>query len=115
MEELEFDSDDTSSNMQAGPPRPWATTLPTVTYGSAMQDGSNEENNSRQHRLYAGKLRHRLQQSRAIPGIVDLNRWQSVALPIAIDQAGNLLEDGEPPFLGAEWGRVEPFALTKPI
>ena len=75
-----------------------------------LQDGSNEENN------YANigymPVNPGIDPTEpGNPGIVDLNRWQSVALPIAIDQAGNLLEDGEPPFLGAEWGRVEPFAL----
>ena len=34
------------------------------------------------------------------PHIVDLDRWQPVALPMFVDQAGNLLEDGIPLFPG---------------
>jgi hypothetical protein len=46
------------------------------------------------------------------PTIIDLDRWQSISLSLAIDQSGNEL--GEiPSFVGAEWGRVAPFALTE--
>ena len=43
------------------------------------------------------------------PGIVDPNRWQPLALETFIDQSGNAT--GPPPFLGADWGRLVPFAL----
>lgn len=50
----------------------------------------------------------------ALPGNPDLlqpNYWQPLKLEIFIDQAGN--ETDTPPFLGAEWGEVSPFALTE--
>ena len=45
------------------------------------------------------------------PNIVDLNRWQPLALENFIDQAGNDA-NSEPEFLSPEWGSVLPFALT---
>ncbi len=45
------------------------------------------------------------------PTIIDLDRWQSIALAQSIDQSGNPII-GVPAFVGAEWGQVEPFALT---
>lgn len=45
------------------------------------------------------------------PAIVDRDRWQPISLTRFVDQAGNVL-DAAPPFLGAEWGRVEPFSLV---
>ena len=46
------------------------------------------------------------------PDIVDVNRWQPLALEFFVDQAGNVLPSGTPDFLGPEWGAVVPFAMT---
>lgn len=46
------------------------------------------------------------------PGVSELldpNKWQPLELDISVDQAGNLTST--PPFLGANWGLVDPFAL----
>ncbi len=48
----------------------------------------------------------------ANPTIVDPNRWQPLALQFFIDQSGNPFPYGYPDFLGPEWGKVVPFALT---
>ena len=45
------------------------------------------------------------------PQIEDPNRWQPLSLDF-VDQAGNPIPIRVPPFLGAEWGQVVPFALT---
>lgn len=75
-----------------------------------LQDGSNE----------LGEYRNTFYEAvnspldPALPGnpeITDPNRWQPLSLDIFIDQAGN--PTGTPPFLSAEWGQVEPFALTE--
>ena len=45
--------------------------------------------------------------------LLDPNRWQTLQFPgQVIDQSGNPIGDGPLPFLGAEWGRVTPFALS---
>ncbi len=45
------------------------------------------------------------------PNISDLNRWQPLALQYFIDQSGNPIPFGFPPFLSPEWGQVYAFAL----
>ena len=44
------------------------------------------------------------------PGITDPNRWQPLQLNTFIDQSGNATDI--PSFLGANWGQLDPFALT---
>ncbi len=46
------------------------------------------------------------------PDILDLNRWQPLALEFFVDQSGNPIPFGYPEFLSPEWGDVTPFALT---
>jgi hypothetical protein len=45
------------------------------------------------------------------PSLEDSDRWQSLTLDIFVDQSGNVTDT--PEFLGAEWGRVLPFALSE--
>jgi len=47
------------------------------------------------------------------PDITDPNRWQPLALDFFIDQAGNPIAEGFPPFLSPEWGQVSAFALSE--
>ena len=43
----------------------------------------------------------------------DPNRWQPLQFIEFIDQSGNFVNASTPEFLGAEWGRVKPFALQE--
>jgi hypothetical protein len=75
-----------------------------------LTDGSNESN------AYANTVYEpvNLPLEPTVPGnslLTDSNRWQPLKLDVFIDQAGN--ETDTPPFLGAEWGQVTPFALTE--
>ncbi|MCF2949922.1 vanadium-dependent haloperoxidase [Paraglaciecola aquimarina] len=77
-----------------------------IEYGK--QDGANEANDYA-NTVYQPK-NFPLDPSQ--PGnlmLADTNRWQPLKLDVFIDQAGN--ETDTPPFLGAEWGQVKPFAL----
>ena len=44
------------------------------------------------------------------PSLIDPNAWQPLAIPVFVDQSGNVLSE-TPDFQGAEWGSVETFAL----
>ncbi|MEE2662544.1 MAG: vanadium-dependent haloperoxidase [Myxococcota bacterium] len=46
------------------------------------------------------------------PTITDTNRWQPLALDFFVDQAGNPIPTGPPPFQSPEWGQVSAFALS---
>lgn len=45
------------------------------------------------------------------PNILDVDRWQPLALKTFIDQAGNVIPGAQQTFIGPEWGDVRPFAL----
>lgn len=45
------------------------------------------------------------------PGVANINRWQPLQLDTFIDQSGNVTD--VPTFLGADWGMLDPFALTE--
>lgn len=47
------------------------------------------------------------------PDIIDINRWQPLALDFFVDQGGNVIIGGFPPFLSPEWGNVDAFALDE--
>lgn len=77
-----------------------------------LQDGSNEQGD------YAN-ISYRPVNAplvMAFPGNLNIqnpNRWQPLTLDVFIDQAGNVIPFNTPPFLGAEWGQVVPFALSE--
>ncbi len=47
------------------------------------------------------------------PNVVDIDRWQPLALTTFIDQSGNPIPGSQQTFIGPEWGNVKPFALTQ--
>ena len=49
------------------------------------------------------------------PDIEDMNRWQPLQFDVFIDQAGNEIPGGAPPFVGPEWGAVRGFALDPAV
>ena len=46
------------------------------------------------------------------PNVIDVRRYQPLSLSFFVDQNGQIIPGGFPPFLSAEWGNVTPFALT---
>jgi hypothetical protein len=81
-----------------------------IAYG--LQDGSNEINN------YANQFYYPRNGALApdIPGVGflrDPNRWQPLSFELFIDQSGNPVPGGAPPFIAPEWGQVVPFSLTE--
>ena len=45
------------------------------------------------------------------PELLYPNRWQPLGFEEFVDQSGNVIEGGIPPFLSPEWGAVVPFSL----
>jgi hypothetical protein len=76
-----------------------------------LHDGANEQNE------YANEFYEAVNPTLPVAlgepiELVDPNRWQPIELDLFIDQSGNVLSSKIPEFLGPEWGKVEPFALT---
>jgi hypothetical protein len=80
-----------------------------ITFG--LQDGANESGGYAN--LFYAPVN--LPINPMVPGnplLSEPNRWQPITVGTFIDQSGNQIPVSTPPFLGAEWGRVTPFALS---
>jgi len=109
MDSLGYNRHNTSLNYKAGPAEMGNYIADQIIrYG--LQDGSNEGNDYRN--TYYKPVNPPLQiHIPGNPSISDFNRWQPVQLAVFIDQAGNVIPNGAPPFQSPEWGNVAPFAM----
>lgn len=78
-----------------------------------LQDGSNEHLNYANVNYTPVNPDLELAAS-GNPGLIDPNAWQPLAIPLFVDQAGNILSE-TPDFQGAEWGNVHPFSLADSV
>ncbi len=110
MGDLGYDVNFTSVDYTTGDPRALGNYIAAriISYGNA--DGSNQLL-SYANQYYAPYNPSLFPTLPGTHGIVDPNRWQPLSMSVFIDQNGNLLS-GAPPFMGAEWGNVMPFAMT---
>ncbi len=109
MSTLGYDATLTATDVSTGSPAAVGNRIAECYIQYGLQDGANEGNGYRNQFYQPGnppiepfKFGN--------PNIVDLDRWQPISLPIAIDQAGNPV-NSTPPALSPEWGAVAPFAL----
>jgi hypothetical protein len=80
-----------------------------IAYGLA--DNSNEQN-AYANKYYQPKNPPLVPALSGNPTMIYPNLWQPLAISFFIDQNGNIILGGYPPFLSAEWGKVLPFALS---
>lgn len=100
----------TSTNYVGGGPAEFGNYVAQMVLLYGQQDGANEAGNY--SNLYYQPVNPPVEpENPGNPNMIDPNRWQTVSLSVAIDQAGNPLFS-DPPFLGAEWGNVKPFSLN---
>ena len=79
-----------------------------IAYG--LQDGANEGGGYRPRR-YDPVNPPLVVNEVGNPDVVDIDRWQPLALTTFIDQSGNPIPGSQQEFVGPEWGDVTPFAL----
>lgn len=108
---LGYDTAFVSTNYTTGPPAALGNYIAASIISFGLQDNSNEQN------AYGNFFYRTVNPPliMALPGNPDLvnpNRWQPLTLQIFIDQNGNVIPGNTPSFLGPEWGKVVPFALT---
>ncbi|WP_158857582.1 DUF6851 domain-containing protein [Lunatibacter salilacus] len=112
MDELGYDPQFTSEIYVEGRPAALGNYLAAKVIEFGLQDGSNE-GGSYQNLEYAPINEPMVLRNPVIPEIVNPNRWQPLAFDTFIDQNGNVMTAGTPPFLSPEWGRVIPFSLNE--
>ncbi len=108
MLELGYDAAYQSQNISEGPAA-LGNYIGAQLIQFGLQDGSNEQLD------YANQDYQPINPDLELadpgnPNLIDPNAWQPLAIPIFVDQSGNVLSE-TPPFQGAEWGYVASFAL----
>ena len=112
MDELGFDRQFTGESYTKDGPAAFGNYLAARVIEFGLQDGSNE-GGSYQNLEYAPVNEPMVLRNPVIPEIADPNRWQPLAFDTFVDQNGNVMTAGTPPFLSPEWGRVIPFSLQE--
>jgi hypothetical protein len=108
---LGYNAANTSTDYSTGSAAALGNYIGQSVIDFGLQDGANEVNNyAYQH--YKPVNPPLITVLPGNPTLVDPNRWQPLTLKIFIDQAGNIIPGDTPKFVGPEWGRVTPFALT---
>jgi hypothetical protein len=111
MLNLGYDITDTSTDYSGGSAAALGNYVAQCYANFGLADGSNEA--GLHGNTYYQPVNEPLQPP--LPGtqvVADLDHWQPLALDVFIDQSGNTIAGGAPPFVGAEWGNVTPFAMT---
>ncbi|MEX1072596.1 MAG: DUF6851 domain-containing protein [Chloroflexota bacterium] len=111
LAQLGYQSSDVSTDYSTGSAAALGNYVAQCYANFGLRDGSNEE--GLHGNTYYEPVNGPLQPP--LPGtqpVADLDRWQPLVLDVFIDQAGNVISGGAPPFVGAEWGNVTPFALA---
>lgn len=109
---LGFDSTNDSIDWEGDDPAAIGNHIAGCYIDFGMADGANEENDyaNLAYEPVNPALEPHLPGN---PNIVDLDRWQPLALVSFVDQAGNPSTTNQPDFLSPEWGSVWPFSLKE--
>lgn len=111
MDELGYDKNYISSNYKNGNPAALGNYIAEQLIAFGLQDGSNEANDY-ENRFYE-PLNEALNLDFVGNSTLEYpNHWQPLKVENWVDQSGNTIPGGQPPFLGPEWGAVVPFSLN---
>ncbi len=100
----------TSTNYATGNPAALGNYIASVVLAYGLADSANQVNNYANN-FYTTVNAPLYTAYSGNPLITDINRWQPLSIPMALDQNGNPINSLQT-FLNPEWGRVVPFGLT---
>ena len=110
MERLGYDVSITTTNYENGDAAALGNYMAAQIIAFGLQDGSNEALDY-ENRFYE-PLNEPLNTDIAGNGDMTYpNHWQPLKVENYVDQSGNVIPGGQPPFLSPEWGSVTPFSL----
>ena len=109
MQELGYDPSNSSTSGDA--PATIGNRVAATLIAACLNDGANQAHN------YANSVYQAVNPPLVVPlpgnpGMLDLRRFQPLALTYAVGPDGAVVPGPVPPFLAAEWGWVMPFAST---
>lgn len=110
MADLGYDINYTDT--QADTPAALGNRIAQSIIAFGLSDGANEQLNYA-NLIYEPVNPPLLPEFPGNPDIIDLNRWQPLALEFFVDQSGNPIPTGYPDALSPEWGLVTPFSLNE--
>ena len=110
MDNLGYDISYTSINYENGDAAALGNYIAEQIILFGLQDGANEllgyENQ------FYGPFNEPLNTDvSGNPDMTHPNHWQPLKVENYVDQSGNIILGGQPPFLSPEWGKVTPFSL----
>lgn len=112
MEVLGYDQNYTQVDYSNGKPAALGNYIAREIIRFGLQDGANEQNDY-ENRFYEPLNGPLNMDNAGNPDMLYPNHWQPLRVENYVDQSGNVIPGGQPPFLGPEWGQVTPFALSK--
>ena len=113
MTQLGYDPAVVAQDYWSGNPAALGNHIAAEILGYGRNDGANEDF-AYANDGYPDPVNPPLQLGNpfSIFNLTDPSRWQPLAFPgQVIDQSGNVLDGNVPGFLGATWGKVDPFAI----
>lgn len=111
MAALGYDKNFTSTDYSGGNPAALGNHLAQCMIDYGLQDGANEANGYAPLH-YQSVNEPMAPAEKGNPNLTEPNNWQPLSFEVFRDQSGNIFLGDTPPFVGPEWGRVEPFSLT---
>ncbi|MGA0172830.1 MAG: vanadium-dependent haloperoxidase [Phycisphaerales bacterium] len=104
--------DPTFTSTQGNSPAAIGNRIAAAIIAFGLDDGSNEWDDYQiPEGTYVPANPPLIVEDPGNPTLVDPNRWQPLTLETFVDQSGNTIPGGTPPFLTPFWGFVVPFAL----
>lgn len=106
-----YDPDDTVSTGDS--PRAVGNRIAAAVLAASADDGSNAQNNYADTTGFKASSAP-LSVEGVMAPVADVDAWQPLDLAVAATQNGIPLAAGVQGYIGAHWGKVTPFALTRP-
>ncbi|MAN59666.1 MAG: hypothetical protein CMC08_07505 [Flavobacteriaceae bacterium] len=112
MQKFGYDRNYASTDYKNGEPAALGNYIAEKLIEFGLQDGANEMND------YANQFYEPLNEPlntdlSGNPEMTFPNHWQPLKVESYVDQSGNTIPGGQPPFLSPEWGNVVPFSLNE--
>ena len=112
MESFGYDTTHNNSYYNNGNAAAMGNYIAEQLIAFGLQDGANEANDY-ENRYYEPLNPPLNTDISGNPTMEYPNNWQPLRVENWVDQSGNTIPGGQPPFLGPEWGQVTPFALNE--
>lgn len=112
MNSYGYDISNSSIDYESGDPAALGNYMAEQMIAFGLQDGANEANDYENQ--YYEPLNEPLNTDvSGNPNMEYPNNWQPLKVENWVDQSGNTIPGGQPPFLSPEWGAVTAFSLSE--